>query len=826
MRHPPIAMRALLALATTLAAAAGAVHAQHDQQQQEARSLNRQAVALLQQGRYDEAIATARRAVETAERTLGKDHPGLAAALTNLGEAYLEGGQYALAEAPMQRAIEIGQSSWGMGPADMGALYNNLGTLYAKLDRLRDAERLYRQALGLEDRIGTPHLFVATWLNNLATLYIRQQRYQEAWTLAEKSLVLLPGRASTDPAVAETFSLMGSLREREGQYADARRFLQWALDIRTRAFGEQHPVTATSLHNLGMLLDKAGEPAQAEPLLLRALAIRERLPPDHPELGHSLIDLALHCQASGQPQAAQAYFERAFANLRARLQQYFGFMSEEDRLALLDDVGAAFPAYFAFVLRHGGKEAVGTMYDLVLVRKGMVAVSMRALLERIAREGDAQALALARKLRERRTLLSNLQRQGIAGEPIERLRLESAELERQLARRSASFASAPQAAQVRWQAVRDALGASDAALEYVVFDAAAAKGRRVVALVLRAGDTQPKLVDLGDAQALSAALKDYRRRAGLDREPAPSAGSGSFHDILWKPLVPALGGARRVHVAADDVLNQVAWSAVVADSGTLLIEQVDLRLLSSTRELAAPRQATGPAARTAVLAGNIDFGVSKDGHDAFAPLPGTRQEVAELARLLRDAAWQVATLEGRDADERRLKSLRPSPRVLHIASHGFFERIGTREGAPDDPMLRSGLALAGANAHRGPGDAQGEEDGVLTALEASMLELRGTELVVLSACETGLGQIRESEGVFGLRRAFEQAGAQSVVMSLWKVPDEQTRVLMALFYARWLAGMDKHQALREAQLELRRQVIRDWGRDRPQLWAAFIVVGR
>jgi CHAT domain-containing protein len=141
-------------------------------------------------------------------------------------------------------------------------------------------------------------------------------------------------------------------------------------------------------------------------------------------------------------------------------------------------------------------------------------------------------------------------------------------------------------------------------------------------------------------------------------------------------------------------------------------------------------------------------------------------------------------------------------------------------------MLRSGLALAGANTGWGAAVAGENEDGVLTALEASTLDLRGTELVVLSACETGLGQILQSEGVFGLRRAFELAGAESIMMSMWKVPDSETRALMTLFYRKWLAGMDKHLALREAQLELRRQIVLEWGKDRPQLWAAFVLVGR
>ncbi|MDM0025443.1 CHAT domain-containing tetratricopeptide repeat protein [Variovorax saccharolyticus] len=820
-RFPVAQMAFVLGLAT----ASGVVGAQGPQEVQAVYAINRQAIELLNQGRYDEAIATAKRAVDQAETRLGKDHPGLAASLSNLGYAHVEGGRYAEAEAPLRRAVDIGRNSWGIGPADMGALLNNLGLFYSKVNRLDDAERMYRQALGLGDGIGTPHLFAASWLNNLANLYIREGRYQDAWQLAEKSMVLLPERSNRDPAIAETFSLMGSLKARERQYDDARKFSEWALDIRERSFGDSHPVTASSLHSLGMVLDQQGESRKAEELMMRALAIREKLPADHPDLGRSLIDLGAHFHANGKPAVAQAYFDRAFVNLRARLLQYDGFMSEDDRLGLLDDTGRFFSAYFDFVLAQAKQqpELAGGMYDAVLARKGMVAVSMRALLARIDREGDPQALALVAQLRESRTLLSNLRRRGVTGEAVDRLAREGAELERQLARRSTVFASQERqgAKPFRWQEVRGSLKPDEAAVEYLAFESQRGTGatavRRFAALVLAPGG-RPQLISLGDDTSLAAPMKDYRRRAGLDRDP-PRPGERSFYQAFWQPLEAALGQAKRVHLAPDDVLNQVAW-ATVADAGGLLGERLDLRLLSSTRDLVAGAAAPAAAAGTgAVLVGDVDFG-SSAGAPAFGALPGTREELAALARLFGDAGWQVKTVQGKSATEAYLKGLR-HPRVLHLASHGFFERQGAQPGSADDPMLRSGLALAGAN-----GGASGDrEDGVLTALEASMLDLRGTELVVLSACETGLGRIVQSEGVFGLRRAFELAGAQSVVMSLWKVPDEETRVLMTLFYGKWLAGMDKHLALRDAQLELRQRIIRDWGRDRPQLWGAFVIVG-
>ena len=821
MKHPLVTQFALAAIVAGAAAGSGA---QGPQEVQAIYAINRQAVVLLEQGRYDEAVAAAKNAVAQAEARLGKDHPGLAAALSNLGLAYLDGGQYDQAEAPLRRAVDIGRTGWGVGPADMGVLLNNLGLFYGRVNRLDDAERLYKQALGLGDGIGTPQLFVATWLNNLANLYIREGRFQDAWSLAEKSMVLLPDRSSRDPAIAETFSLMASLKAREGAYDDARRLLEWALEIRLRAFGDSHPVTATSLHGLGVVLEERGEHRKAEDLMLRALAIRERLPADHPDLGRSLIDLGALCHAAGKPDCAQAYFDRAFANLRARLAQYFGFMSEDERLGLLEDTDRFFSAYFEFVLAYAGPrpELAGGMYDAVLARKGMVAFSVRALLARIEREGDPQAIALTVRLRERRTLLANLRRRGTTGDAVDRLAREGADLERQLARRSAAFAAQEErvARPARWRDVRAALKAQEAAVEYIAFEPPRgndrAARRRFAALVLTPGDRPPRLVALGDAASLAAPIRDYRRRAGLARDPPP-AGERSFRDAFWTPLEPALADAKRIHLAPDDILNQVAW-ATVGDGGSLLAERLDLRLLSSTRDLlAAPAPVS---ANGAVLIGNADFGSASGRAAFFAPLPGTREEIAALSRLLADAGWQVKSVEGKAATESYLKGVR-HPRVLHVASHGFFERQGARPGTPEDPMLRSGLVLAGAN----EGASGANDDGVLTALEASMLDLRGTELVVLSACETGLGRVLQSEGVLGLRRAFELAGAQSVMMSLWKVPDDETRVLMTLFYRKWLSGMDKHLALRDAQLELRQMVIRDRGRDRPQAWGAFVLVG-
>lgn len=219
---------------------------------------------------------------------------------------------------------------------------------------------------------------------------------------------------------------------------------------------------------------------------------------------------------------------------------------------------------------------------------------------------------------------------------------------------------------------------------------------------------------------------------------------------------------------------------------------------------------------------------------APAPLPGTRQEAEAIQRLFPQAQLFL----GPEATKERLLHL-PTPGILHLATHGFFledaPQVPTSRGVgiigalgedsramrPPDPLLRSGLVLAGASAPASSGSAPpSAERALVTALEVAGLDLWGTQLVVLSACDTGRGDVHLGQGVYGLRRAFLVAGAETVVMSLWKVNDNTTRQLMEAYYRHLLAGQGRATALREAMLELRRT------QPHPHYWAPFLAMGR
>ena len=306
------------------------------------------------------------------------------------------------------------------------------------------------------------------------------------------------------------------------------------------------------------------------------------------------------------------------------------------------------------------------------------------------------------------------------------------------------------------------------------------------------------------------------------------------------------------------------------EDGRLLIEKYDLRTINSTKDLL--RKTPSSAVRSAILIGDPQFDLSVDqaravlaaqnnkagraqlvatsapalssaasgtsdqglgmrsrdqGGRTLTRLPGTALEVRTVGNQLTSAGWRVETFVGQDALEESVMSVK-GPRLLHVATHGFFEPDQKRAGgsSSENTMLRSGLFFAGANrVLSGAPPATNLDDGILTAYEATGMNLQGTELVVLSACETGLGESSAGEEVFGLRRALQEAGAQAVMMSMWKVPDSETQQLMTFFYKNWLSGKDKHTALREAQLELRKDIMNRWQEDRAHDWAAFVLVG-
>ncbi|MGC4021220.1 MAG: CHAT domain-containing protein [Cyclobacteriaceae bacterium] len=405
-------------------------------------------------------------------------------------------------------------------------------------------------------------------------------------------------------------------------------------------------------------------------------------------------------------------------------------------------------------------------------------------------------------------------------------------MEKKLSSLSDEFREQSDKETVSWDDVQKTLQTNDAAIEILRIKKRYIKDSLYyAALILKKNTSAPDIV----IWKLGKQLEDKRFRFHRNTIKFHYIDTLS-HQYFWQPLQAKLTDVSTLFISCDGVFNKVNFNSLYnPKQKRWVIDDFSIRQLSSTRELV--NKPTSQASRsTAYLFGNVDFNLGEPDHvgtstkrstassfgfegENIPILPATEIEIKGIFSLLSGKQWDVQSFEKKDATEETIKKM-INPRLIHIATHGFFLSdvdINENDEAVSNPLFRSGVLLAGAAVDRA--NSQREDDGVLTAYEAMNLNLDQTDLVVLSACETGLGEVRNGEGVYGLQRSFMVAGARNVLMSLWQVDDKATQELMNAFYANWIDGKDKHQAFREAQLKIKEQY------PAPYFWGAFVLVG-
>ncbi|MFZ1560611.1 MAG: CHAT domain-containing protein [Saprospiraceae bacterium] len=456
---------------------------------------------------------------------------------------------------------------------------------------------------------------------------------------------------------------------------------------------------------------------------------------------------------------------------------------------------------------------------------------------------------------------------------VEELKEKANALEKELSRTVAGYSEAMR--QVNWQDVQLHLKDSEVTIEFISFKNDFPKTTDSImyaALLLKSGDKQPQFIPLFEEKSLDSLLHSKSARKAdyvnalyslSDRGAvANEAPKKSLYEILWEPLEKELAGIKTIYFSPSGLLHRINLDAIPISETETLADRYQLIELNSTRQLVFPTQIKN-VNNEAVLYGGVQFDQDSivqnnepliasrsRGELSFSSvestlrggtwnyLAGTEREVNAIEKIMQTAGLGVSLKKGYLATEESFKNIgeknAPSPRILHIATHGYFfpdpKNNQKTNGLADQnesvckisdhPMLRSGLIMAGGNSTwQGKQTLEGREDGILTAYEISQMKLSNTELVVLSACETGLGDIQGNEGVYGLQRAFKIAGAKYLIMSLWQVPDKQTSLLMTTFYKKWLEDkMTIPDAFHAAQKELR-----DNGLD-PYNWAGFVLV--
>lgn len=828
-----------------------------------ARSLSNVAAAHRAKGQFTTAEQLYQRALSIFERTPGAQSPDYAKALNNLGTLDIETGNYVRAETRLLRALEVYEKALGPEHLLVAAASNNLGELYKKRGNLEKSVQLHRRALGIREKaLGAEHLLVSRSLNNLAVAYDDMGDTEQAEPLYKRSLAIIEKELGKDhPDAGLLLNNLATLYAEKGDLASAEPLLRRSLEITEKAFGPDHPEVAAALHNLADLHRERGDYDAAESLFLRSLKITEEaFGPTHPDAAETLSNLSALYMAKDEPAKAVATQTRANEIRESNLALILPAGSEDEKRLYLRTLSGETDGTVSLLTRYAPADeaAARLAATTVLRRKGRVLDVMANSVGALRRRMNDEDRALLEKLSAARARLASLTLQSPEETTpeerraaVRKIETETERLEGVISARNPEYRA--QSQPVTLERVQGAIPEGAALVEMMLYHPYRAKGTvkraaeregplHYVAFVLTR-EGAPRWIELGEASQIGQAVAQFRAALGDPRNADVRRLARALDERVMRPVRRLLAGARMIFLSPDGALNLVPFGALVDEHDRYLVESYSFTYLTSGRDLlrlgvrgqgaAEVVVVAAPAFDTAVGGRRTQGSVADATRGAavlrrmrWPPLEGTAEEANAIRRLLPGAR----VLRGTAATEAAFKQL-AGPRILHVATHGFFlpdspEREAVEGAGRDDapaaesdknPMLRSGLILAGANRHQ----SGNGEDGILTALEAASLHLWGTRLVVLSACETGVGDVLNGEGVYGLRRALVLAGSESQVMSLWQVRDAAVTDLMVKYYTRLKAGEGRTEALRQVQLD----TLNSPARRHPYFWASFIQSG-
>jgi CHAT domain-containing protein len=707
---------------------------------------------------------------------------------------------------------------------------------------------MFHQALEiLEKKYGSGNPQIAPTVINYGILYLDIQDYQKAESFFQRTLELLKKLPPNDYDSSIVLSNLGLAYLGEGKYAEAKTVLERSLALREKLFGTEHARVAMCLRDLADVHRAQGDYSKAEALYLRALKIFEKVyGPDYPDLVSALQGLAVVSAANGNITKTVSYQARANDITERNILYNLVLGSERQKLAYLERLSDTVDLTLSLhiQLAPDNFEARKLAATMLIHHKGRVLDWMTDNLAVLRQRAGPEDRALIQQLNETTSQLANLvlngpQKMSLAEhqQKIQTLEEKTEKFETEISHRSAGFYQRRNPVDV--SKIQAAIPLDTALLEFGIYrpfdpkiadDKKAFGASRYVVYIFRRGKIDWK--DLGQTKAIDVLVAAFRNALRDPKRGDVSHAARAIDEKILKPIRPLLGKATQLFISPDGELNLIPFQALLDEQNHYLIERYACTYLTSGRDLLrlqiARNSKTAPVIvadpvfgeppslaqaslkmRTA-LKGRRSITTGAELADVyFAPLGGTAQEAHTIKSLFADSNL----LTGMQATESSLKKV-VAPKILHIATHGFF--LTDANAHSENPLLRSGIALSGANLHQ-----RKQDDGILTALEASGLNLWGTKLVTLSACDTGIGEIKNGEGVYGLRRALLLAGTETLVMSLWPVSDYITREMMVDYYKRLKNGLGRGEALRQVQLAM----LKRKKYEHPFYWASFIQSG-
>ena len=795
-------------------------------------------------GRYNLSHDFSEKALDL-RKTL-KSKAALGASFNNLGVLYKETGKYNLAAQYFEKALNITAYAPGKKSVAYAIVLNNKAVLDQQLGKYSKAEKEMTHAIFVaENLLGKKSPNFVRLKVNLAMLYQLEGKTALAEKIFREAIALKKRRMGTHhPDYAVMLQNLAGLYLENGQYDKVEKLLKEALGIYKKRFGVLHPAYAGTLADLARYHLWMEEPEKARPEIMEAISVLEKtLPANHPALSDCHEAVAILDWQEKKYEQAFSEYKKVLDEYILQINRYFPALSEYGQASFWKTIHPRFLRFYNFVMDAGTTipDAPVAWYNYQIATKALLLNTTSHIRNTILNSRDPALRGLYNHWLDVKQYLGKVYSMTTEELRSDRINVDSLEnvadnLEKKLAAKSGLFKRGKAIKTITFQEVKKTLSPEEACLELIRFPVyhyyRPDTMVRYIALVVTKENAGPVVVEIPGGNRLEGKYITAYRKAMQQ-----TGGKMPFYGYFWKPLGKATQGKKVLYVSPDGIYNFINLNTLTDNAGNRLINTREIHYVTNTREVPALKSAkVFPHGRTAVLAGNpkYDLGFNWDRMKELPlpELPGTETEIKEVKKILDDQRWKVSVYLKEKATEKRIKEV-SRPVLLHLATHGYFlpdippvrERIFGVEPqqAVMNPLLRSGLLFSGADKtiqNLDSLESDNTDDGILNGYEASMMDLSGTDLVVLSACETGLGEVQNGEGVYGLQRAFQLAGASSVMISLWQVSDVVTQKLMTLFYSYWLQTGDKQKALTRAQRDIQKQY------PAPFYWGAFILMNK
>ena len=828
-------------------------------------SLNNLGTLYCELGNYISAKKYFIESLNIKQTILGNLHLNCAVTLSNLGVLYGYMGEYEEAERYVLEALDIRRHILGVNNVDYATSLHCLGSHRLGMGDYEQGEKYLLEALRIRKQvIGENHPDYAISLNNLGTFYSQIGNYDKAENYHIKALDIRKSIfGTTHPEYASSISNLGSLYDKMGEHLKAEQYKLEALRIRERILEENHPDYITSLNNLGAFYSNMGNYEQAKKYYQKAASICYSDTVNKPLKILVLNNLGELYFVLGDEINAYLCLKQSFNIQKSLFLSSLNYMTEQQRKQYWKTMQSKFDeTYPIFAYKyHFSKPSISTFaYDNELFRKGLLLSSSNIIRQSILESNDSILIEQWNELVGTKQVIMNLEEKDPNSTNLVHYKNQADSLEKIVTKSSAIFRETKQQQSITWDSIQQYLTPDEVAIEYFIAPLNE-DSTMYCALLLRHDSQYPELIPLCEEKEIVNCLSQNRTNDIYTFD----TNSKTIFNLIWDKIASKIHEGETIYFSPAGLLHQIAIENIPYDQTHTMSDVYTMVRLSSTREIVKKDKSIKH--HTATIYGGIFYDVDKtsllaesrnyDTEDMFTYrsisstlpnrgsvlyLPGTKKEAESIYSLLNSNNITSTLYTASKANEESFKSLSGKHRnILHIGTHGFYwedstarkqdyfsQRIQLQmlgdnqlQKPSIDPLTRCGLLFAGSNiALSGHSNdlPEGVQDGILTAKEISLMDLRDADLVVLSACETAQGDIT-SEGIFGLQRAFKMAGVQTIIMSLWKVNDQATQMLMTEFYTNWISkNQSKREAFKNAQNTVRAKF------EEPEYWAGFILL--